>query len=480
MNRHIPSVGRSLSILAVCLLALLGSATVVQAQTSTDISQFDVVSATASTSRWTTRGCTDDDDIDDGCYVRVRADNDLRDDIENENAGSAAENWASYFNDECDDLRNGDSYAEKNEDFNDCWEDAGATVTWPQVDPSEDFEATGFCKSGDTTCSIGLNICYNADECDGRRSNDDEFEEDDGRMADFFDDTRRCLFDVRARELTECINEELRDVYDTLQRQNRVGYDALEERLEEQGVEIETYSTSLRRVEDTSFFGREYLETQPRTPYVPPAPSPGVSADPYRPGLTRTSKSWINQGVWPTISGYSPVQSSDFILVHFTQYLEAQPYTRICGTNVGCIDIVGGSSHFADMGNISIVNSDWNTISCLRGRGYRIGRGTILAFNDPNLQACDNRMAAANSYCPDGGEGAKAELLKMYNLGLVPSLLTLPMAQGLQNDLTRASTTAPGCLCNAGFASRDLVVSASDTENPWAAGASTYYSNICG
>ncbi len=480
MHRHIQSAGRYLSsILAVCILALLGSAAAVRADTDTDISQFDIVSASSSQSKWTTRGCTDDDDIDDGCYVEVRADSSLRDDIEAMNEATAEENWAAYFNAEHD-LRNRDSYSEKNEDFNDFWEGEGATVTWPQVDPREDFEATGFCKSGDWTCSININICYNADECDDRRSNDDEFEEDNGRMADFFDNTRRCLFDVSDSRFTECINDALRDIYDALERQGRVSYSALEDRLEDQGVEIERYSTSLRNVEDTAYFGREYLEPRPPPP-VRPLPQPSTPPVSYLSGpTTTTSKPWVDQVVWPTIGGYAPVRSGDFILVHFTRHLEAQPYTRICGTSAGCINMVGSSRHFAYMGNISIVNSNWNTISCLRSRGYHIGRGTVLAFDDPNLQACDHRMATANSYCPAGGEGAKAELLQMYNLGLVSNLLTPSMAQGLQNDLATASTVAPRCLCNAGFHSSDLVVSTSATNNPWAAGASVNYSSICG
>ncbi len=490
MNRHTHSAGRYVSILAVCILALLGSAAAVQADTftGTDISQFDIVEATSRSSKWTTRGCTNDDDIDDGCYVEVKADSDLRDDIAEEEEDIDEERWAAYFNEHCADDINGD-YDDKNEDFNDCWEDKGATVIWPQVDPSENFEATGFCKSGDSTCSISINICYNANECDGQRSNDDEFDEDDGRMADFFDDTRRCLFDVDDDELTECINDELRDVYDALKRQGRVNYSALEDRLEDQGVEIERYSTSLRNVEDTSYFGREYLGYRP--PYTPPVQRPRpYTPDPYRTrpyaavpypsGLIQVSKPWVDRTIWPTIGGYSPVRSGDFIVVNFTQHLEAQPYTQICGTSAGCINMVGSSSHFSYMSNIFIINSDWNTISCLRNRGYHIGRGTVLAFNDPNLQACDSRMAAANSYCPACGEGAKAELLKMYNLGLIPNLLTHSMAQGLQNDLARASATAPGCLCSAGFNSGDLVVSTSSTDNPWAAGASASYSNLCG
>ncbi len=364
----------------------------------------------------------------------------------------------------------------------------GGEVSWPEVGPSEYFEATGFCKNDDTSCSIRINICYNANECDSTSGNDDEFDEDDGEMAAFFEDARRCLFDVSNKRFTECVNDGLKDVYDELQHQGRLSFDELEDRLEEMGVEIERYSSSVNNVEDRSYFGTEYRESSYRpaykTPYTPKTPykpyKPPSVQQTYRAAGIATSKPWIDQAYWPTISGYSPVSGGDFILVNFTQHLEAQPYTNICGTGIGCINSVGYSSYFSYMGNISIVITDRNTISCLRNRGYAIGRGTVLAFNDPNLQNCDRRVASANSYCPDCGEGAKAELLKMYNLGLLSSVLTPAMAQGMQSDLARASTTAPRCLCNAGFRSGELVVSTSASDNPWEAGASAYFSNLCG
>ncbi len=479
MKRQTQSGGRYLRVFAFCLLAFLGSATVVQAQyISTEADQFEVVDASTSWSKWTTKGCTNEDDIDDGCFVHVRADSGLRTEIAGETGVSNEEQWANYFDNSCS-VNNRDDYDEQNEEFDECWEDLGGTVSWPEVEPSEYFEATGFCKNDERSCSIRVNICYNANECDSTSRNDDEFDEDDGQMADFFEDSRRCLFDVSNSRFTECVNDGLKDVFDELQYQGRLSFGELEDRLEELGVEIERYSSSVSNVEDRSYFGTEYRESSylPAlgNPYVP-QPVPGLSQS----TLVTTSKPWVDQGYWPTISGYSPVSGGDFILVNFTQHLEAQPYTEICGTNIGCFNTIGISNHFSFMGNISIVIRDRSTLSCLRNRGYAIGRGTILTFNDPNLQNCDRRVATANSFCPDCGEGAKAELLKMYSVGLLPSVLTPAMAQGMQSDLARASTTAPRCLCNAGFNSGDLVVSTSTSDNPWEAGASAYFSNLCG
>lgn len=461
----------------ICMAALLGVASAVQAQdyTSTDYSQFDIVEASSSSSSWTTRGCRDSDDVDDGCYIEVRADDDLRKEISGQSGDSPEERWKAYFNATCDDrIDSGDDYHEQNEDFNDCWENNDGTVIWPQVGPSEYFEATGFCKSGDSSCSIRINICYNANECDDRTGNDDEFDVDDGRQADFWDDASSCLYDVSDRRLTECINDELEDVYDTLYRRGEVDFDSLEEELFEMGVEIERYSKFLSRVEDESYFGNEYVT------YPPTAATHRIyPRAAYQPGLIQASKPWIDLGSWPRIPGYSPI-TGDFIVVPFTQHLESQPLTEICGTAMGCINVAGRSNFFAYMGNISIVIRDHATISCMRGRGYAIGRGTLLEYNDPNLRACDRRMAAASDYCPACGEGAKAELLKLYRLGLIPSVINQGLATSIAADLNNARRTAPSCLCSAGFRSADLVVSTSTSRNPWEPGANAYFSSICG
>ena len=292
------------------------------------------------------------------------------------------------------------------------------------------------------------------------------------------------LFDVSGSKFTDCINDELKDVYDSLQRQGKFGFSDLEEDLEDLGVEIERYSSSVNNVEDTSYFGREYLDGGYKSGGYKSGgyksdgyksdgyKSDGYKSDGYKKGsyyapparkvyqtsFVKTSKPWTDLGYWPTISGFSHGPGGNFILVNFTQHLEAQPYTKICGTNRGCINMVGRSSHFSNMGNISIVIRDARTISCMRSRGYGIGRGTVLAFNDPSLQVCDRRIAAANDSCPDCGEGAKAELLKMYNLGLLSDVLTPAMAQGMQSDLSKSASIAPRCLCSAGFRSGDLVI----------------------
>lgn len=459
MNANFSWPARILGGIFSCLVLLaFWSPTPAQADTRTNIDQFEIVRASSTSSRWTTKGCTDDDDIADGCYVKVIADDDMEDHLDTL-SGDSEERWKTLFEDMCDHLDDDDSYDELNEDFNDCWEEGtsshgSATVEWPQLDPSEHFEASGFCKSGAPVCAIAITICYNADECDGRRSNDDEFELDDGEKAEFFDDNESCLYDVSRDTFTDCVNRGLKEVYDHLLARGRYTYNALEDELEERGVKIDAYSTSMSRVRDTAYFGAYgpvYPQPQP-VPYVPLQP------------------------------GYTPVYGpgGQYIVASLTQYLEAQPYTAVCNTTQGCVNVIGESRFFRSyMGNLFVQITDFAVLECMSRRGYGRSGGYEVDFGNADLAACDRRMAKATSLCPAPGTGAKSELLTMYNLGLLSSLVSPALAHAMQNELNAAANTTPGCLCNAGFRNGDVLSSTSSSNNPWEAGAAVSSARIC-
>lgn len=465
------NICRIVRIMALCGLAIILATSTVLATTGTDISQFDIIDASSYSSEWTTRGCTDDDDIEDGCYVRVTADSDLQDEISRLRSATPGDSyeeiWRDLFNNElCDNLNNRDSYYELNRDFNDCWEDGTskgeATVRWPKVSTgSEYFEASGFCQASDAQCAISISICYNADECDGRSSTNDDFDSDRGRIADFFDDNDSCLYDVSRSRFTECINDGLRVVYNALNASGRTSFSDLEQELEERGVEIDGYDRSLSRVRDRTYFDGYTYPTYPEPVYRPVDPRPVITLPPV-------------QG-----TGHRyPAPYSDFLVVNFTKHLEAQPHASVCGTNLGCIQIVGQSNFFTSyMGNLSIVIRDQSTLNCMRNRG--VGGRQAVDFDNPDLRVCSRQIANANNYCPAKGLGAQAELLKMWNLGLIPNLLSSTAAVSMQNSLADASRTAPNCLCRAGFRNGDLLSTTSLSDNPWEAGTATAPVYIC-
>ncbi len=140
---------------------------------------------------------------------------------------------------------------------------------------------------------------------------------------------------------------------------------------------------------------------------------------------------------------------------------------------------LAGASHFfsAYMGHVSLVIDESPILRCLRSQGDGLDRGSVLAFdNNPQLMACDPRMANANRLCPAAGTGAKAELLTLWNQELIPDLVAPALADTWHSDLPQAS--APGCLC-AGFKNGDIVAAATQSDNPWTTETTTSTANFC-
>lgn len=443
---------RLAGILLVCLLTVLASTTPVLADH--DNSQFDIISTSSErSSKWSTKGCTNDDDQDDGCYVEINAKSSLRSDLRDEEAKSNVTSWTqaweNLFEELCHgEVDNDDDYNEQNEAFNDCWEDGDGDVEWPMLKPSEDFEATGFCKSGDRYCAINIDICYNADECDGSSSTDDEFDTDDGYQAEFWDDNSSCLYDVSNSRFTDCVNRGLKRVYDQLARTGRFGYNNLRDELEDQGVHIDGYSRSLSDVEDRSYFGDEYLTW----PYAPPA-APAPPAPPVYPYP-------------PAQPPYDDTLYLDAIYVNYGDFLDTASGIGECNTAQGCIRVFGsGTGISSHLGRVFIQITDRQTRSCLAGHGIPYSGPMVMEFDDPVLKACHARIATANGACPARGIGVKAELLRMYNLGLLHGLLSPTHVQTLQQEVNSARLQAASCLCQSGFSNRDFVSVASG--NPW-------------
>ena len=445
---------RLAGILMACLLTVLVSTSPVLAEH--EGSQFDIIDTNSErSSKWSTRGCTNDDDQDDGCYVEISAKSDLREDLTTEyekpEVDTWMEAWENVFEDLChNDVDNDDDYDEQNKDFNDCWEDGDGEVEWPIVKPSEDFEATGFCKSGDRYCAINIDICYNADECDGSNSTDDEFDADDGQQAKFWDDNSSCLYDVSSSKFTECVNRGLKRVYDKLARNNRFGYANLRSELEDQGVDIDGYTTSLSDVEDRSYFGDEYL-SWPHSPTptpVPPAPlAPPVFYLPAPPP-------------------YSGTLYLDAIYANYGDYLDTASGSSECNTLQGCMRVFGsGHGMSSYLGRVFIKITDWQIRSCLAARGIPSAGPRVMEFDAPELKACDTRIATANAACPTRGVGVKDELLRMYDLGLLRGLLSPTHAQILRQEVASARIQAANCLCQSGFSNQDFVSVAAG--NPW-------------
>lgn len=185
----------------------------------------------------------------------------------------------------------------------------------------------------------------------------------------------------------------------------------------------------------------------------------------------------------PTFAAGAPqfaVPVTDYVVVPFTQYLEAAARVTVCGTRLGCLQLAGASHFFsAYMGHVSLVIDESPVLRCLRSQGDGLDRGSVLVFDNPRLMACDPRMANAHRLCPAAGTGAKAELLTLWNLGLIPDLVAPALADTWHSDLTQAVMSAPGCLCAAGFRNGDIVAAATQSDNPWTTETATSTTNFC-
>lgn len=468
-----PTTARLAGILIAWLLAVLVSPSPTLADH--EGSQFDLISARSNrSSQWSTRGCTNDDDQDDGCYVKISAESDLREKLRTEydktEVTSWEQAWKNLFTNLChnghDEVDNDDDYDEQNKAFNDCWEDDGGNVEWPIVEPSEDFEATGFCKSGHHVCAISIEICYNADECDGSRNTNDEFDTDDGAQAEFWDDNNSCLYDVSSSRFTECVNRGLKRVYDQLAKRGRFGYTNLQAKLEQQGVAIDGYSTSLSDVENRNYFKNTYYTHS----HVHPKPAPVYHTHHPKPApVYHTHPPKPVPPVYhhpPAQPRYSGTLHYDAVYVNYSGYLDTALGSGECNTTQGCIRVIGSGYGLSNhLGRVFIQITDRKIRSCLSAHGIPYHGPTVVEFDDPVLKACDTRIATANGVCPARGIGIKEELLRMYHLGLLQGLLSPAHAQVLQQEVNAARFQAADCLCRSGFRNRHFVSVA--TGDPW-------------
>ena len=414
----------------------------------------------------------DCNDPDDYCAVEVEITSavpNAHDDMNTE------EEWAAKFEELCG-SGGSSSYEVRGspgsygDEFEECWAEYDFDVVWPHIQLDDKFDISGHCDGYDDTCAVELVICYNPHDCDQPRNNEGEYDDADrpaNDIGEFWQDAGNCLYDNDEDDVWECIDDEFEDWLDDLNRND--DYDDLLEELhdatedDDYGVAIADYDGDRNDVPGRHRARTVSAKSRARTTAASYTTRPVVYLPPLATGVQR----------------YAPPYG-DYVVANFTQHLEAAPHSVVCGTSLGCIRTVGASRFFASyMGNLSVVIDENAALRCLRNRGYRIGRGGALAFNDPALIACDRRIADANRVCPEAGTGAKAELLAMWNLGLFSHLIPQTLAYSMQSDLTRASLSAPGCLCSAGFRNADIVATSSASDNPWEPGAATSATNFC-
>ena len=270
-------------------------------------------------------------------------------------------------------------------------------------------------------------------------------------MGDLWDEAGSCLYDDA---LDDWLDDNMNGNDD---------YDDLEDEEEERGFTLEDYENDLNDV------GRDW-----------PSPRRAETAleRSQQQGASRTSTP-IYQPVDTQGPGFRPTRDA-YLTVNFTAYLETNSPYRICNTAIGCFTVATLSNTFRrNMQNLHIVIQDTGILSCMGRVGWDVGNHHAVPFDNANLIACDARIRTANQVCPAKDTGASADLLTMWDTGLLTGILFATEAQALRLQVERARDRTPACLCTAGFAESNFVVSGETTAGPWERSSALWRENVC-
>ena len=459
MNRHSKLPARFLLVLLGTILIAAGMTSVSLANTNTTWgdSYFDVVEASSGTAHFAIN--TSCDDTDENCTVSVRGTLDSQ-----FNIGTSDANWAAALNACTPDASSGDS---RYEDFEQCWVKdtalgTGFDVEWPSINPSDDFEITPYCKSGDDVCAEELIVCFNAADCDDNSHSDKAWDE----IGELWEEAGSCLFDDDDDDVWECIDDALDDWFDDHMGRND-DYDDLEdEREDRRGFTLEDYEDDLDDVGDA----------QPR----------GRASETVLERYQRQWASRIPTSIYQSmneVDTHGPsfrLTADEYLTVNFTTYLESTAPYQICNTTIGCVTVTTYSNTFRSyMQNLHVVIQDRSVLRCMDRAGWDVDDDHAIPFDNPDLILCDERIQVANEVCPAKDTGASDDLFAMWDTGLLKGILPDSFAQGLRLQVERARDRTPECLCAAGFEERNFVVTPENTEGPWERSGALRTEDVC-
>ncbi|MYC62453.1 MAG: hypothetical protein F4X16_06410 [Caldilineaceae bacterium SB0661_bin_34] len=461
MNRYLKLPARFLLVLLGTILIAAGMTSVSLANTETDWggSYFDVVEASARTAHFAIdRSC---DDIDENCTVTVSGT------LHTDHTGGANDeaNWAAALG-ACTLTASSDDG--RYESFENCWDLAalgtGFTVTWPTINPEDDFEITPYCKRNDAVCAEELRVCFNAADCD-----DNDYERRDWtRVGELWEEAGSCLHDGDEddEDVWECIDEALDDWLDDHMGSND-DYDDLEdERENRRGFTLEDYENDLDDVGDEQPRGRA---------------SETVLERYQRQWAARTPISiYQSMNEVDTRGPSFRLTADEYLTVNFTTFLESTSPYQICNTTIGCVTVTTYSNTFRSyMQNLHVIIQDRSVLRCMDRAGWDVDDDHAIPFDNPDLIFCDERIKVANEVCPAKDTGASDDLFAMWDTGLLRGILPDSFAQGLRLQVERARDRTPECLCAAGFAENNFVVTPENTEGPWERSGALRTEDVC-
>ena len=467
MHRHSKLPARFLLMLLGTILIAAGMTSVSLARTETEfhgMDDFIILEATSTTAYFT----IDDScgDIDENCTIRVIRNPGIADD---DNDGDFEDDWKEEFDGEnCLNMPTRSGEDGRNTDFLSCWAgvpaDATFHIEWPVIRPDDDFEITPYCKLGDDVCAEELIVCYHAGDCDNNSYDKGEGNRRFTQVGDLWDEAGSCLYDDDEDDVWECLDEALDDWLDDNMHSND-DYDDLEdEEDEDRGFTLEDYENDLDDVG-----GR------------PTRPSETVLERYQRQWASRTPTSiYQSMDAVDTRGPSFRLTADEFLTVNFTAYLESTSPYQICNTTIGCVTVTTYSNTFRSyMQNLHVVIQDRSVLRCMDRAGWDVDDDHAIPFDNPDLIACDERIRIANQVCPAKDTGASDDLFTMWDTDLLRGILPDSFAQGLRLQVERARDRTPECLCAAGFAENNFVVTPENTEGPWERSGALRTERVC-
>ena len=310
-------------------------------------------------------------------------------------------------------------------------------------------------------CAEELRVCYNANDCD-----DNEFERKPwDQVGELWEEAGSCLYDDDDEDVWECLDDALDDWLDDNMHSND-DYDDLEDEEEDdRGFTLEDYEDDLddvgnrpstRRSETVlERYQRQWAARTPISIY-----QSMNEVDTHGPSFRSTA--------------------DEYLTVNFTTFLESTSPYQICNTTIGCVTVTTYSNTFRSyMQNLHIVIQDRSVMRCMDRAGWDVDDDHAIPFDNPDLIFCDERIKVANEVCPAKDTGASDDLFAMWDTGLLRGILPDSFAQGLRLQVERARDRTPECLCAAGFAENNFVVTPENTEGPWERSGALRTEDVC-
>ncbi len=473
MHKRINVPAKVLLISALTVMSLLMMSGLVLADEDTFATgsgdRLKIIKASSSQAYFTIWDDDDCDDTDLNCTARVRGSVDKagNEDIE--------EAWARVFEDECkseDNIKSSND-GRQNAAFENCWDDAGFDVEWPIIKPDFMFDITPHCDGNDDECAIELAICYNPKDCDPADESATDRNAASSDIAEFWNDAGDCLYDDDEDDVWECIDDEFQDWLDDLGRND--DYDDLIDELEDEEDDLGIATDENRDYEDdlddVGPDGGSDRDDDDETP-VETYQRRWRNASPTN---IFDDEDEVDEG------GYSFRPSQDeYLTFDFTSYLDLTGTVPVCNTSIGCFELVGSSSFFQQyLTNFYVQITDRKIVNCMDDLGYDVDDEHNIAFNNPDLINCDERVAEAVNLCPSENIGVQYVLYEMYTFGLLAGILSDSAAHTMRTNLEAARVRAPECLCAAGFEEKDMIISERSSTDPWFSTSARRPSDVC-